>query len=61
MKLNITLNNNQVISSFVKDEHLKDAGIMVNELVNLKQNGGTRKFGGNSVSTTEIKAITIEF
>ncbi len=61
MKLNITLNNNEDVSTFVEDKNSKDLGKMVNEIVNLKLNGGTMKFGGNSVSTTEIKAITIEF
>ena len=61
MKLNITMKNNNVLSQFVKDEHIRQSGAMVDELVKAKIEGGTLEYNGNSVSASEIKAITIEF
>ncbi|CEP40991.1 Uncharacterised protein [[Clostridium] sordellii] len=61
MRLNITMKNNKVVSQFVKDEHIKQFGVMVDELVKAKIEGGTLEYNESSVSASEIKAITIEF
>lgn len=61
MRLNIAMKDNTVVSQFVKDEHIKQSGIMVDELVKAKFEGGKIEYNGKSVSASEIKAITIEF
>lgn len=61
MKLNITMKNNTVLSQFVKDEHISQSGIIVDELVKAKIDGGKIEYNENSVNASEIKAITIEF
>ena len=60
MKLNLTIDNN-IASVFVKDEAIRDAGKMVDELVKAKVDGGTLEYNGITVDASKLQAITIEF
>ena len=60
MKLNLHINE-QIASVSINDEMIRRAGLMVDELVRAKLEGGKLEFNGMSVDASELKAITVEF
>lgn len=60
MKLNLHING-QIASLSVENDMVRRAGLMVDELVRAKVDGGNITFNGMTVDASELKAITVEF